>query len=134
MHASINSPARPRTRQTQELLQRKERDLALREAKIEKITFELARLKRWKYAAKSEAMNAEQRRTVRGDPGRGRGELARAAGAVAPASGCADGANNKPKAPPRRPRREALPEHLRVWSTATNREAPTAGARLRHVR
>jgi transposase len=46
----------------QDLLQRKDRELALREAKIEKITFELARLKRWKFGAKSEAMNAEQRR------------------------------------------------------------------------
>lgn len=34
----------------------------LREAKIEKINFELARLKRWTYGAKSEAMNADQRR------------------------------------------------------------------------
>src|SRR5690349_2602975 len=48
--------------ETRKLLQRTERDLALREAKIEKITFELARLKRWKYGAKSEAMSADQRR------------------------------------------------------------------------
>ena len=46
----------------QDLLQRKDRELAYREARIEKITFELARLKRWKFGAKSEAMNAEQRR------------------------------------------------------------------------
>ena len=44
------------------LLQRKDREIALREAKIEKITFELARLKRWKFGAKSEVMNADQRR------------------------------------------------------------------------
>ena len=48
--------------QSRELLERKDRDLALREAKIEKITFELARLKRWKFGAKREAMSAEQRR------------------------------------------------------------------------
>jgi transposase len=35
----------------QDLLQRKDRELALRQAKIEKITFELARLKRWKFGA-----------------------------------------------------------------------------------
>ncbi|MCR5866802.1 hypothetical protein [Aquincola sp. J276] len=35
------------------LLQRKDREIALREAKIEKINFELARLKRWTYGAKS---------------------------------------------------------------------------------
>ena len=40
------------------LLQRKDHEIALREAKIEKITFELARLKRLKFGAKSEAMNA----------------------------------------------------------------------------
>ena len=45
----------------QKLLQRKDRDIAWRDAKIEKITFELTRLKRWKYGAKSEAMTAEQR-------------------------------------------------------------------------
>ena len=32
-----------------------------RDAKIESITFELARLKAWKFGAKTEAMNAEQR-------------------------------------------------------------------------
>lgn len=48
--------------QRDQLLQRKDREIALREAKIEKINFELARLKRWTYGAKSEAMNAAQRR------------------------------------------------------------------------
>jgi len=99
--------------QTQELLQRKERDLALREAKIEKITFELARLKRWKFAAKSEAMNAEQRRlfeeTLAEDEASLREQLERLRREAA----AAEGTNNKPKAPPRRPRREALPAHLR---------------------
>jgi transposase len=32
-----------------------------RDAKIESITFQLARLKAWKFGAKTEAMNAEQR-------------------------------------------------------------------------
>ncbi len=31
------------------------------DAKIERITFELARLKAWKFGAKTEAMNAQQR-------------------------------------------------------------------------
>lgn len=98
---------------TQELLQRKERDLALREAKIEKITFELARLKRWRYGAKSEAMNTEQRRlfeeTLAEDEASLREQLERLRREAAAAAG----ANNKPKAAPRRPRREALPAHLR---------------------
>ena len=48
--------------QARDLLQRKDRDIAWRDAKIEKITFELARLKRWKFGASSEAMNTDQRR------------------------------------------------------------------------
>ena len=43
------------------LIERKDRDIAWRDAKLEKISFELARLKRWKFGAKSEAMTAEQR-------------------------------------------------------------------------
>ena len=35
--------------------------IKFRDAKIERITFELARLKAWKFAAKTERMNAEQR-------------------------------------------------------------------------
>ncbi len=45
----------------QKLIERKDRDIAWRDAKIEKITFELTRLKRWKFGAKSEAMDAQQR-------------------------------------------------------------------------
>jgi hypothetical protein len=56
----IEQQARDLERQ-QTLLQRKDSDIAYRDAKIEKITFELTRLKRWKFGAKSEAMTAEQR-------------------------------------------------------------------------
>ena len=45
----------------QQLIERKDRDIAWRDAKLEKINFELARLKRWKFGAKTEAMDAEQR-------------------------------------------------------------------------
>ncbi|MBC7940880.1 MAG: IS66 family transposase [Chitinophagaceae bacterium] len=97
----------------QELLQRKDRELALREAKIEKITFELARLKRWKFGAKSEAMNAEQRRlfeeTLAEDEASLREQLERLRREAAGT----DDANAKPKAPPRQPRRQPLPAHLR---------------------
>lgn len=43
-------------------IERKDREIALREAKLEKVQFELARLKRWKFGAKTEAMSADQRR------------------------------------------------------------------------
>jgi len=35
--------------------------IKFKDAKLEKITFELARLKAWRFGAKTEAMNAEQR-------------------------------------------------------------------------
>ncbi|KQB60923.1 transposase, partial [Acidovorax sp. SD340] len=35
--------------------------IKFKDAKIESITFQLARLKAWKFGAKTEAMNAEQR-------------------------------------------------------------------------
>jgi transposase len=94
----------------QRLLQRKDRDIAWRDAKIEKITFELARLKRWKYGAKSEAMTAEQRQmfqdTLLEDEADLEAQLA-ALQAACPKT------QPKPKAPARRPRRQALPDHLR---------------------
>lgn len=93
------------------LLQRKDREIALREAKIEKINFELARLKRWTYGAKSEAMNADQRRlfeeTLAEDEAALQAQLEQLRREAEAA-----GAGTKPKAP-RKPRRQALPEHLR---------------------
>ena len=94
----------------QKLIERKDRDIAWRDAKLEKVTFELARLKRWKYGAKSEAMDAEQRQmfqdTLLEDEADLEAQLAalRAALPETPAA---------PKAPRKRPRRQALPDHLR---------------------
>jgi transposase len=94
----------------QKLIERKDRDIAWRDAKLEKVTFELARLKRWKYGAKSEAMDAEQRQmfqdTLLEDEADLEAQLA-ALRAALPETPVA------PKTPPRRPRRQALPDHLR---------------------
>jgi transposase len=94
----------------QKLLQRKDRDIAYRDAKIEKITFELTRLKRWKFGAKNEAMSADQRQmfqdTLLEDEADLEAQLA-ALQAALPQT------QPKPKAAPRRPRRQALPDHLR---------------------
>ena len=94
----------------QKLIERKDRDIAWRDAKLEKVTFELARLKRWKYGAKSEAMDAEQRQmfqdTLLEDEADLEAQLA-ALRAALPETPTA------PKAPRRRPRRQALPDHLR---------------------
>ena len=43
-------------------LRRQDSEIRFKDARIEKITFELARLKAWKFGAKTEAMSAEQRR------------------------------------------------------------------------
>src|SRR5207245_1274114 len=94
----------------QKLLERKDRDIAYRDAKIEKITFELTRLKRWKFGAKSEAMTADQRQmfqdTLLEDEADLEAQLAALQAALPKTV-------DKPKAPPRRPRRQALPDHLR---------------------
>lgn len=100
--------------QARDLLQRKDRDIAWRDARIEKITFELARLKRWKFGAKSEAMDADQRRlfaeTIAEDEASLRAQLEQLR---LQAAAAADDGKTKPKAAPRQPRRQALPEHLR---------------------
>jgi len=44
-----------------DLITRQTREITWRDAKLEKVTFELARLKRWKFGASSEVMNAQQR-------------------------------------------------------------------------
>ncbi|MEO6745516.1 MAG: IS66 family transposase [Caldimonas sp.] len=94
----------------QKLLERKDRDIAFRDSKIEKITFELTRLKRWKYGAKSEAMTADQRQmfqdTLLEDEADLEAQLAALQAALPKIA-------SKPKAPPRRPRRQVLPDHLR---------------------
>ncbi|MDE2299928.1 MAG: IS66 family transposase [Burkholderiales bacterium] len=94
----------------QQLIERKDRDIAWRDAKLEKVNFELARLKRWKFGAKSEAMNAEQRQmfqdTLLEDEADLEAQLA-ALQAACPKTPAA------PKAVARRPRRQALPDHLR---------------------
>ena len=93
------------------LLQRKDGEIALREAKIEKITFEMARLKRWEFGAKSEAMKAQQRRlfeeTLAEDEAGLREQLERLRQEAAASS------DTPARAPPRKPRRNPFPDHLR---------------------
>ena len=45
----------------QEQIEQQDKALRFKDAKIEKITFELQRLKRWQFSAHSERMTAEQR-------------------------------------------------------------------------
>jgi transposase len=80
-----------------------------RDAKIESITFQLARFKAWKFAARTERMTAEQRdifeETCAADQASLEAQLAELQGnTTAP-----DAANKEPR---RQPKREALPAHL----------------------
>ncbi len=81
-----------------------------RDAKIESITFQLARLKAWKFGAKTERMNAEQREifeeTLAADQASLEAQLV--ALQQTPAAGLA--APDKQQR--RQPKREALPAHL----------------------
>lgn len=90
-------------------IERRDREIAWRDTRLEKIHFELARLKRWKFGAKSEAMTAQQRalfaETLAEDEADLQAQLA-ALQAKLPET------PTVPKDAPRRPRRQALPEHL----------------------
>jgi uncharacterized protein (DUF3084 family) len=52
--------------QRDERIERQTREIEFKEAKLRKVTFELARLKNWKFGAKTEAVSAEQRRLLAG--------------------------------------------------------------------
>ncbi len=97
--------------QLQHKVEAQAREIALRDARLEKVNFELARLKRWKFGAKTEAMDAQQRAlfqdTLFEDEASVQAQLA-ALQADIPADGA-----RAPKAPARKPRRQMLPAHLR---------------------
>ena len=109
-----------------------------RDAKIESITFQLARLKAWKFGAKTEAMNAEQRalfeETCTADQASLEAQLAALQGAAA--GGTAP--DKQPEPSKRQPKREALPAHLprvdqRVDPEDTNCPAPECGQPMERV-
>ena len=99
----------------QQMLQRirqQAHEIQFKDAKIEKIMFQLAQLKAWKFGAKTEAMNAEQRRlfeeTVAEDEASLQAQLGQLRGATPSPETTGENNDNK-----RKPRRRPLPEHLR---------------------
>jgi len=110
-----------------------------RDAKIESITFQLARLKAWKFGAKTERMNAEQRdifeETLAADQASLEEQLA-ALRAGTPDTPQGDApAKDKQR---RQPKREALPEHLprvdtRVEPEDTRCPTPECGQPMERV-
>ena len=102
-----------------------------RDAKIESITFQLARLKAWKFGARTEAMNAEQRSIFEETLAADQASLETQLAHLQP-SFCAEDGKNPTQQPRRQPKREALPPHLprvdqRVEPEDTNCPTPECG-------
>jgi hypothetical protein len=111
-----------------------------RGAKVDKITFELARLRRWKFCASSEAMNADQRRLFEEALVEDVASLRAQLEQMRLQAAADDYGEAKPKVPPRQPRRQSLPKHLRrvehrhePKSTVTSPRAPSRAQEHRHV-
>lgn len=86
------------------------RAIKWRDAKIESITFQLARLKAWRFGAKTERMNAEQREIFEETFAADQASLEAQLAALQPPPTVGRGAPEKE--PRRQPKREALPAHL----------------------
>ncbi len=106
MLAQIHSQSQRIAAQSQQIAER-DRAIKFKDAKIERITFELARLKAWEFSARTEVMNAEQRQlfeeTLAADEASLQAQLeALQAQATSP--------TEVPIEPKRQPLRQALPE------------------------
>jgi transposase len=90
-------------------LLRRDREIAWRDVKIDKLNFEVARLRRWKFEAKTEAMTASQRllfaEALAEDEASLRAKLAEMQAGLPHVP-------KTPKPPRAKPRRQALPAHL----------------------
>ncbi len=97
-----------------EQAERDAQTIRFKNARLEKITFELARLKAWKFGARTERMNAEQRQmfetTAAEDEADLAAQLAALQGESRPQGADAPASSTKPKT---QPRRKPLPDHLR---------------------
>jgi len=84
-----------------------------RDAKIESITFQLARFKAWKFGARTEAMNAEQRALFDETCAADQADLEAQLAALQPAAIDSTAPDQQPEHPGKRqPKREPLPAHL----------------------
>ena len=102
-----------------------------RDVKIESVTFQLARFKAWKFGAKTEAMNAEQREIFEETCAADQADL-EAQLAELQRQADAERGTAPQKQPRRQPKREALPPHLprvdqRVEPEDTNCPTPECG-------
>ncbi len=93
----------------QDTAQRYEREIKFKDAKLEKITFELARLKAWKFGARTERMNAQQRQMFQDTAAEDEADLQAQLDALHGQTSPPPGTDKTP----RQPRRHKLAEHLR---------------------
>lgn len=90
-------------------IEQQDKALTFKDARIEKITFELQRLKRWQFGANSERMTAEQRQLFEETLVEDRESLQAELDALLGTKTDKDSQERQRRAP----RREALPAHLR---------------------
>lgn len=93
-----------------EEIARRDREIKFKDVRLERLTFQLAQFKAWKYGARTEAMNAEQRRLFEETVAEDEADLEAQLAALK-----AEAAQDKKAAgdEKRKPRRAKLPEHLR---------------------
>jgi transposase len=91
-------------------IERKDAELQFKTAKLEKINFELARLKGWKFGAKTETMSAEQRRLFEETMVEDEASLQALLEQLQDKTARGEAPNDQQR---RRPKRQALPAHLR---------------------
>ncbi|MGJ7531465.1 IS66 family transposase [Variovorax sp. GB1P17] len=99
-------------RQQAQHIERQAHEIKFKNAKLEKVMFELARLKAWKFDARTEAMNAEQRRLFEETMAEDEASLQAQLEQLQSKSPAKEAKEEGDK-PPRKPRRQKLPEHLR---------------------
>ncbi|CDS51875.1 Mobile element protein [Polaromonas sp. CG9_12] len=85
--------------------------IEFRDAKIASITFELRRLKAWRFGAKTECMSAEQRQLFEETMAADQADLEAQLAALKAAFKVPGNAPDTDT--PRKPKRQALPEHLK---------------------
>jgi transposase len=102
--------------------------IEFKDAKIQSIMFELRRLKAWRFDAKTERMNAEQRQLFEETLAADQADLEAQLAALKAASKESDDATDTTDTNTRRqPKRQALPEHLKRVEHHHEPESTTCG-------
>ena len=106
--------------------------IEFKDAKIQSIMFELRRLKAWRFDAKTERMNAEQRQLFEETLAADQADLEAQLAALKAASKESDDATDTNTR--RQPKRQALPEHLKRVEHHHEPESTTCGCGQAMVR